>query len=333
WGAEPLAGVSIPKVTLKLESGEEFWIQADFSLAANRGTVRVPGQWTRPHHPEGELDLLGPSLGWFKIFGLLQVRLDARGYQDSPPWGDDDPAARRLQARNILSCLLKRGPEMQSPGSIGHSATDCPYNSYLTRPLQIGPGMVYALTGRIPTTPRTRNGEPTMEPAQARFWSICHSGKGPDSLYCNLGYGCLMDEEITVDESNDYIIVYSQGEGNRPANARPECGVTWQDFGPEARQGFPVRWMSVYPDHSSEEYVPNDANIPWETGAWAQESYDETLVGTNRPGVMGPYHPVIHYLSKDEFEDLGCPVDPGALPTWQTESPPLRVEDHSRSNS
>ncbi|MCD4748306.1 MAG: hypothetical protein K8R59_02940, partial [Thermoanaerobaculales bacterium] len=85
WGAEPLAGVPIPKVTLKLETGEEFWIQADFSLGANRGTVRVPGQWTRPQHPEDELDLLGPSLGWFKIFGLLQVRLDARGYQDSPP--------------------------------------------------------------------------------------------------------------------------------------------------------------------------------------------------------------------------------------------------------
>lgn len=32
---------------------------------------------------------------------------------------------------------------------------------------------------------------------------------------------------------------------------------------------------------------------------------------------MGPYHPVIHYLSKEEFESLGCPIDPQKIPLWQ----------------
>jgi len=125
-----------------------------------------------------------------------------------------------------------------------------------------------------------------------------------------------MDEDITVNDENDYIIVYSRG-GDRPANAQPECGVTWQDFGPESQQGFPIRWMSVYPDHYMAEHVPNEENIPWETGAWSQKAFDKKLVGENRPGAMGPYHPVIHYLTKAEFEALGCPIDPAAVPEWK----------------
>jgi len=66
-----------------------------------------------------------------------------------------------------------------------------------------------------------------------------------------------------------------------------------------------------------EEFAPSDENIPWDTGAWMQREFDVTLVGENKPGVMGPYHPVIHYLSKQEFEALGCPIDPAAIPDWR----------------
>jgi len=31
---------------------------------------------------------------------------------------------------------------------------------------------------------------------------------------------------------------------------------------------------------------------------------------------MGPYQPIIHYLAPVEFEALGCPVDPAAVPEW-----------------
>ena len=118
------------------------------------------------------------------------------------------------------------------------------------------------------------------------------------------------------DGNNDYIIVYSQPE-NRPSNARSECGVTWQDFGPDASQGFILRWMNVYLDHYMEEYAPTDDNIPWKTGGWSEENYDKSLVGKNEPGVMGPYLQISHHLDKDEFEQLGCPVDASKIPEWK----------------
>lgn len=75
--------------------------------------------------------------------------------------------------------------------------------------------------------------------------------------------------------------------------------------------------MSVYPDHYMEEFAPNDENIPWDTGAWMQRGFDRNLVGENKPGVMGPYQPLIHYLTKEEFEALDCPIDPAAIPEWK----------------
>ncbi len=75
--------------------------------------------------------------------------------------------------------------------------------------------------------------------------------------------------------------------------------------------------MSVYPDHYMDEYAPTEQNIPWEIGAWMQDGYEKTLVGENKPGTMGPYHPVIHYMTKAEFEALGNkPIKPGDLPKW-----------------
>jgi hypothetical protein len=65
-----------------------------------------------------------------------------------------------------------------------------------------------------------------------------------------------------------------------------------------------------------EEYAPTDDNIPWETGDWAQEAYDKSLVGENTPGLMGPYHPILHYLTPEEFETLGCPIAPDDVPEW-----------------
>ena len=140
------------------------------------------------------------------------------------------------------------------------------------------------------------------------------------------GYG--MYETVIVDSENNYIIVYSRGD-ERPSNANAECGVTWQELGPESRQGFIMRWMSVYPDHYMEEYVPNDENIPWATGAWSQDTYDQSLVGTNKPSVMGPYHPMIYCLSQEEFEELGCPIDIDDMPPWESSQPrgTFRIRD------
>ena len=39
---------------------------------------------------------------------------------------------------------------------------------------------------------------------------------------------------------------------------------------------------------------------------------------SNQPGIKGPYYPVIHYMSVEEFEALGDRVlTPGDIPAWE----------------
>jgi len=123
-----------------------------------------------------------------------------------------------------------------------------------------------------------------------------------------------MDDEIALDDQGRYVIVYSRRD-QRPSNAVPEAGVTWQAWGPKAMQTLTVRWMSIIPEEHIPEYAPHE--IPWSTGAWSQPAYDASLVGKNEPGALGPYHPVIHYMTRKEFEALGRRVDPVSVPAWK----------------
>lgn len=313
-GTEPLGGVSVPRVILQLPSGEEFWLQPDATLAIERQTTRVAAGSEPPLEP---YPFIGPHLGWRKIYGLSLIRAENQGYRQSEPWGPRPEGQTKQLIRRMFMLLFNRGTGATPPGNYESAATMCNYNSFITRMFQFGPGKVYAITGRLPTTPKTHNGESTMTGAEARYWSISQYGRGEGDKYeTAVHYGSLMDDEIVVNGDNDYIILYSSEE-DRPSNARPECGVTWQDRGPRPRQTITIRWMSIMPEWHLPEFAPDEYNIPWSTGAWSEESYDESLLSRNVPGVMGPYHPVIHYLTKTEFEALGCPIDPSAVPEWK----------------
>jgi hypothetical protein len=74
--------------------------------------------------------------------------------------------------------------------------------------------------------------------------------------------------------------------------------------------------LSVVPDWYLPEGAPDETTIPWETGAWSQDTYDKSLVGENQPGLLGVYHPVIHYMTKKEFEALGDNLTPKDIPEW-----------------
>jgi hypothetical protein len=244
------------------------------------------------------------------------IYAEGKGIQQARPWGQLPIELVRRQIRDMRVCFFNRGPNQSSPGNLTPGTTLVPYINYLTRPTAIGRGKVLAFTGRLPTTPRTRGGEATLEPAELRFWSLCHAGHGPEGRYRGVVYGSLMDDEVTLDANRDYVIVLSRPQ-DRPANARSECGVTWQDRGPEEPQEILIRWLSVYPDHAANRYTPTDQLVPWSTGSWSEDTYDVDLIGKNVPGVMGPYHPVLHYLTTEEFEVLGCPVTPAAVPIWR----------------
>jgi len=310
-----LGGVSLPKATLQLDTGEEFWLQCDFSLAEERQTTQVSAGYEAPKEP---FAAIGPQLGWFKIFGLAQNRVESATYVYSEPHGDISPEPAKEKIRREFLLLFNRGEAADPPGDYEGSSTTCKNNNYLNRMLQLGPGKVYVITGKMPTFPATREGEATMTGGEVRYWSICQYGRGEDDKYeTAVNYNSIMDDEVVLNQDREYIIVYSTPE-NRPANAQPENGVTWIDWGPRTRQALTVRWMSVMPEWHLPQYAPDEYNLPWAETCWSGTRYDQTLVGLNQPGVMGPYHPVIHYMTEEEFEALGNGgLTPQDIPGWK----------------
>jgi hypothetical protein len=313
-GVGPLGGVALPKALLRLKTGETFWLQPDFSLAAQRQNVAVPGFETPAEEPKA---FLGPTVGWFKMFGFWLTYADGRAYPWVRPWGPLPKSWAEQWITDAHECLFRRGPDMPPPGNHEISASGMNYHTYLFRVMSLGEDKVYALTGKLPVTPKTRDGEPIATTGEARYWSICHTGNGRDGMHPGLLYGCLMDDEIVVNSEGEYIIVYTRGD-ERPANAQPECGVTWQDYGLESRQVFSIRWTSVMPDDHLVEYAPHQDNVPWTTGEWSQPTWDPSIMGhNNQDGFMGPYQPLVHYMTRAEFESLDCPFTPAAIPEWK----------------
>ncbi len=316
--AGPLGGVPLPRLALRLSTGEGFWTACDMSRV-----VELAGPVPRiaPSPPRDPYPFMGADLGWFRMYDILLSHMEAKGYRQAQPWGALAPAAARATVRRNFRLMFNRGAEVSPPGDHASGPTCCPYNSYLVRPMSLGGGKVVVVAGRLPSFPATRAGQRTMTAGQVRFFSLTHQ-LGADSEH-NRGrhgtpYGSLMDDEIVVDRERDYVIVLSRGE-DRPSNARPELGVTWQEWGEPAAQTLVLRWLSVMPDWHLPEHAPDLRNLPWRLGAWSQDGYDPELVGRNRPGLMGPYHPVLHYLSRQEFEGLGSDraIRAADLPPWR----------------
>ncbi|MEW6366795.1 MAG: hypothetical protein AB1714_19375 [Acidobacteriota bacterium] len=312
--SDTLGGAGIPKALLQLPTGERFWLQPDATLAVQRQTTRLD---LEPNPPGEPWPFIGPSEGWSKIFGLMLARSEANAAHKCEPWGVAPADRWRQMIRANYLLLFNRGAAASAPGCYESSATCCNYNSYLTRMFRLGDGMVYVITGKMPSTPKTRNGEPLMTKGEARMWSISQYAVNQDeaeklALCC----GGLMDDEITVNSKREYIIVYSR-KGDRPRNAIVQNGVTWEDWGPAARHTLTIRWMSVMPEWHLSPYAPDEHNLPWETTAWSGERYDKSLVGENAAGALGPYHPIIHYMTRGQFEALGSHIDPGRIPKWE----------------
>jgi len=310
----PFGGVALPKLTLQLETGERFWLQPDFSLAAKRQTTTVPGFSTKPKDP---LPLLGPTVGWGKVFGFWLTLADGFAYPLAKPWGlfPKSLAVKLITERD--ECYFNRGASASPPGNYEASASGMNYNSYLYRAISLGEDKVYVLTGKLPKTPKTRNGEASVTKSEARYWSICHTGNGEDNKFPSLLYGCLMDDEIHLNQNREYTIVYSR-KNERPKNATEQCGVTWQDYGLEALQGYTIRWASVVPDDYLPKFAPDQDNIPWSVGEWSSPDYNMSLTGyNNQNGFLKKYQPLNHYMTREEFEALGCPVSPESVPIWQ----------------
>jgi hypothetical protein len=246
-GAGPLGGMPLPKVHFELPSGEKYWLQPDWGLSSMRVDTVIEAQETPAVDPA---PFIGPNMGWLKLYGLHLIYVEVFALRAMGLFGKGSPQQMQKLVPEWDRVLWGRGPDVPKPGCYEISATTCTNINYLGRIMSLGKGKVAVIAGKMPTFPKTRHGESTMEPAQVRYWSFTRLHETPDFTYPGISLGQLHDEEVILDDDRRYVIAFSRKE-DRPVNAVPEAGVTWQNWGPDAVQYFLIRWLSVAPEHGS----------------------------------------------------------------------------------
>jgi len=304
----PDGGVNLPEMYFELPTGEKFFIMANIDGLKRLSETPMANRDIGNGDPH---DFNGPTTGWDKQFGImLQISTGL-----SKALNKEKPKDKEY-LRKLDMGITGRGENQAPPACYEINATGCNYIGYLTSGTSIKKGKVFAITGKLPTFPDTRDGAETMDTAQCRYWSITTYDAGfPFSKVKGLENTSIMDDEIVIDENRRYIIVYSRKE-DRPANATKANGVTWVDWGKTCTQAITLRWMSVSPEWSF-ELTPNEENLPWSKSTWSGSEYDPNLIGKNKPGFLKEYHPVKHYMTKEDFESLGNDLNPQKIPSWQ----------------
>ncbi|MES2072649.1 MAG: hypothetical protein V4488_19975 [Pseudomonadota bacterium] len=162
-------------------------------------------------------------------------------------------------------------------------------NTYMSAYIDDRLGQVLVIRAKAPSTPRTYRNTATMQAAQLRYWSVCKYRSLADTAVD----ACLYDEQVPLDRQGYYTIAVSKQEA-RPANASAACGVAWLDWG-HAGDGI---------GNSSGGFLAYRHMMP------SADFYPHSLFATRKPGdetaVLGEYFPHATYMSKAEFEKLGC---------------------------
>ena len=304
---DAFGGVPLPKVYYELPNGERYFIGSDFSKLQQRADATIPNRITDPSPGAAE----GPATGWFKSWSITRSILN--GVCQTNNWSRIDSGAR---VRAIDLGWTGRGEFQPPPANIEPHATTNNYATYLGRNLSVPEGKVAVLTGRLPTFPSTRNGEPVMGTGQVRYWSICGIDQDPLSPMPATTIHAITDDEVVADALNNYVIVYSRPE-DRPSNALASRGVSWVDWGTQSTMGILMRWVNIAP-HWTFPFAPQEHNLNFSVSDWSATLYDSTLLGVNwRRGFMQCYLPRVHLMDKEEFEALTMDfITAEDVPVW-----------------
>lgn len=172
-------------------------------------------------------------------------------------------------------------------------------NSYVSAPTSRDLGEVLVVTGRIPDTVDTYDGDRRFGRAPLRYWSMCHTASAAAGGVTDT-VDCVFDQEVPQGPRGDFTVVVSTPDA-RPANAREECGVAWMPFG--ARPNGVVIMRNQLP----------------------AADFDRAIARVERPGdeaeVMGPYLPSGSYSSTESFEQRGCAPAPGQVRAQDSSAP------------
>jgi hypothetical protein len=154
------------------------------------------------------------------------------------------------------------------------------YNKYIATTISTAFGDVLVVRAKLPTTPRTFEGQTRMGSGQMRFWSICTG-----HVETTMTYSCLVDKDMPVDRHRYFTVAISTAAA-RPANATVRCGVAWLPAGPPGQTVAILRNM-----------LPS---------AGFKQAIQNVAVGREK-AQMGSYYPVgRYYETTADFEKLGC---------------------------
>ena len=313
-GRGPLAGVPLPRVRYETPDGRAYAIVADVAEEQRLLGRMATAQATEARAPE---ERNGPDIGWFKAWGIFHSVTS--GFAQTI-FGIDSEEGREY-VRELDLGVTGRGQRQPPPGDYAMSASDCSFIHYLTRGMALEDGYVAVVAGRMPTTPATRGGEAVMTGAQARYWSLTGYDPSADNDVPGYAVHSVMDDEVVRQPNGDYVIAFSR-PGDRPGNASAGNGVTWVNWGRLGSVAWTLRWLTV-PSEWEGAGVPHPTErvLTWDQTAWSSESFDWDIVSrNNREGFLGAYQPVVHYLTRAEFEALGQGrIKPGDLPRWVEE--------------
>ncbi|WP_299690292.1 hypothetical protein [Hydrocarboniphaga sp.] len=207
--------------------------------------------------------------------------LQARTFpaDDPPQWHafyDTRHQAACIYLKNCVGEPQRKGGVLSNPD-----------NAYLTAMINRGFGPLLVLHGRLPRIPATEAGGGRMRAGDLRYWSICNY-----EAYTQKAMACLYDEQLPLDAERGYTIVVSRA-GDRPANARRECGVAW------------LEWTAA-----GDGAGHDDDGMLFLRNMLPSPGFTHAVQSTSRPGdereVMGEYLPVAAYSSVAEFERRGC---------------------------
>lgn len=252
-GTGEFGGVPAPQITLVLAGGARVPLPscpAPPSDALLTSTLAGAGlaKW---YLPAAGL-LSAPVPVWHKYINA------ANGYATFLTGGEHVPPAVAAEVAQLTQ---------QLPAGLGEN----PDNKYVFTNLSHEFGAAAVFRAKLPSTPRTLGGEPTMDTAgtQLRYWSMCTGEAGTQTL------GCVVDEQVAL-RHGDYTVEVSTA-ADRPSDAwLRRCGVTWLPWGPLPQGLVLMRNMLPAPDF--------------------RQAIQDATPGTEQ-ATMGAYYPVGHYFA------------------------------------
>jgi hypothetical protein len=207
-GAGAFGGVPAPRITIVLAGGRvRIPLPTCPDLVPDVGLTQTLAGLGLPDYALPPLGLLAPKVPlWHK-------------YVNAPTVYATDVTDNQLTAGTLSPAIERITSRL--PSGLGENADNKYVYAYLSQEW----GRVVMFRAKLPTTPRTFDGEAKMPaPTQLRYWSLCSADRTTQT------YGCVNDENVTVDKDGYFTVVVSTA-ADRPANATAACGISWLPWG------------------------------------------------------------------------------------------------------